>query len=84
MLCLCSKTYCFYDYNSNKYKFGSKVLNKRTLEDCGDGPMAKCRKVLDEFFEATSTNRGFRTVHHCVAAHEQTKKDRLTFIQKEP
>ena len=42
-LCLCSKTYCCYDSNSNKYKFSSKGLNKRTLEDCGDGPMAKYR-----------------------------------------
>ena len=39
MLCLCSKTYC-YDSNSNKHKFSSNGLNKRTLEDCGDGPMS--------------------------------------------
>ena len=41
MLCLCSKTYCCYDSNSNKYKFSSKGLNKRKFEDCSDGPMAK-------------------------------------------
>ena len=40
LLCLCSKTYCCYDSNSNKYKFSSKSLNKRTLEDCADGPIA--------------------------------------------
>ena len=74
MLCLCSKTYCWYDSNSNNYKFSSKGLNERTLEDCGDGPMAKYRKVLDEFINVTSTNRGFRTVHHSVATYEQTKK----------
>ena len=73
MLCLCSKTYCCFDSNSNKYKFSSKGLNKRTLEDCGDGPMAKYRKVLDEVINVTSTNRGFRTVHHNVATYEQTK-----------
>ena len=39
MLCLCSKNCCCYDCNTNKYKFLSKNLNKRTLEDCGDGPM---------------------------------------------
>ena len=44
MLCLCSKTYCCYDSKSNKYKFSSKSLSKRTLEDCGDGPMAKIEK----------------------------------------
>ena len=40
-LCICSNTYCCYDSNSNKYTFSSKNLNKRTLEDCVDGPMAK-------------------------------------------
>ena len=59
MLCLCSKTYCGYDSNSNEYIFSSKGLNKRTLENCGDGPMAKYRKVLDEFANVTSTNKGF-------------------------
>ena len=74
MLCFSRKTYCCYDSNSNNYKFSSRGLNKRTLEDCGDGPMAKYRKVLDEFINVTSTNRGFRTVHHKVATYEQTKK----------
>ena len=73
IMCLSSKTYCCYDSISNKYKFSSKGLNKRTLEDCGDGPMAKYRKVLDEFMNVTSTNRGFRTVHHSVATYERTK-----------
>ena len=82
MLCLCSKTYCCYDSNSNKYKFSSKGLNKRTLEDCGDGPMAKYRKVLDEFINVTSTNRGFRTVHHSAATYEQTKKGLSYFYPK--
>ena len=31
MLCLCSKINCYFDSKSNKYKFGSKSLNKRTL-----------------------------------------------------
>ena len=79
MLCLCSRTYCCYDSNSNKYKFSSKGLNKKTLEDCGDGPMAKYRKVLDEIINVTSTNRGFRTVHHSAATYEQTKK-RLSYV----
>ena len=74
MLRLCSKTYCCYDSMSNKYKLGSNGLIERTLEDCGDGPMAKYRKVLDEFINVTSTNRGFRTVHHSMATYEQTKK----------
>ena len=74
MLCLCSKTYCCYDSSSSKQKFSSKGLNKRTLEDCGDGHLAKYRKVLDEFINVTSTKRSFRTVYLSVATFEQSKK----------
>ena len=83
MLCLCSKTYCCCDSNSNKYKLSSKGLSKRTLEDCGDGPMAKYRKVLDELIKVTSTNRSFRFVHHSVATYEQTKKGPVLLLSKE-
>ena len=82
MLCLSSKNYCCYDSNSNKYKFSSKQSNKRTLEDWGDGPLAKYRKVLDEFINVTSTNRGFRTVHYSVATYEQTKTGLSYFYPK--
>ena len=82
MLCLCSKTYCFYDKQTNKYKFSSKGLIKRTLEDCGDGPMSKYRKVLEEAVKVTSTNRGFRRVQHSVATYEQTKKGLSYFYPK--
>ena len=44
--------------------------------------MAKYRKVLDEFFNVTSTNRGFRTARHSVAAYEQTKKGLSYFYPK--
>ena len=74
MLCLCSRTYCCYDQKSNKYKFSSKGLNERTLEDCGGGPMSKYRKVLQEAVNVTSTRRGFLTIQHSVATSEQTKK----------
>ena len=82
MLCFCSKAFCCYYSNSNKYKFSSKSLNKRTLEDYRDGPMARYRKVLDEFINVTSTNRDFRTVHHSAATHEQIKKGLLYFNLK--
>ena len=82
MLCLCSKTYCCYDPKSNKYKFSSKGLNKTTLEDCGDGPMTKYRKVLEDAVNVTSTNRGFRTMKHSVATYEQTKKGLFHFYPK--
>ena len=82
MLCLCSKTYCCYDKQTNKYKFSSKGLNKRTLEDCGDGPMSKYRKVLEEAVNIASTNRGFRAIQHSVARYEQTKKGLSYFYPK--
>ena len=41
MLCLCSKTYCCYDVTSKKPKFSSKGLNKRVLEQSGDGPLER-------------------------------------------
>ena len=81
-MCLCSKTYCCYDSISDKYKFSSKRLSRKTLEDCGDGPMAKYRKVLDEVINVTSTNREFRIVHHSVATFEQTKKGLSYFYPK--
>ena len=74
MLYLCSKTYCCYDSTSNKYKLSSNNLNKRTLEEYGDGPVAKYRKVLDELINVTSTSRSFRTVLHNAATYEQTEK----------
>ena len=59
MLCLCSKTYCCYDVTSNKPKFSSKVLDKRVLEQSGDGPLEKKRRFLNENVNVTSKNRGF-------------------------
>ena len=80
-LCLCSKTYCCCDRKSNKYRFSNKGLNTRTLEDCGDGPMSKYRKVLEEAVNVTSTNREVRTLKRSVATYEQTKKDCLISTQ---
>ena len=80
MLCLFSKTYCCF---TNKYKFSSKGLNKRTLEECGDGgPMSKYRKVLEEAVNVTSTNGEFRTIQHSVATYEQTNKGLSYFYPK--
>ena len=83
MLCLCSKTYCCYDKQTNKHKFSSQGLNKRTLEDCGDGePMSNYRKASQEAVNVTSTNRGFLTIQHSVATYEQTKKGLSYFYPK--
>ena len=40
-ICLCSKTYCCFDQSTDKIKFSSKGLNKRTLEESGTGPLEK-------------------------------------------
>ena len=83
MLCICSKTYCCYDKQTNNHKFNSRGLNKRTLEECGDGgAKSKYRKVLEEVVNVTSTNRRFRTIHHGVATYEQTKKTLSYFYPK--
>ena len=72
MLCLCSKEYCCYDVTSNKLKFSSKRLNKRALEQSGDGPLEKYRRVLNQKVNVTS-KRGFRTINHSVATYEQVR-----------
>ena len=82
MLCLCSKTYCCYDVTSNKHKFSGKGLNKRVLEQSGDGPLEKYRRVLNEKVNVTSNNRGFRTNNYSVATYEQVKKDLSYFYPK--
>ena len=46
MICLCSKTYCCFDQKTEKIKFSSKSLKKRTLEETGEGPLEKYRRVL--------------------------------------
>ena len=82
MLGLCSKAYCCYDNKSDKMKFSSKGLNKRILEESGDGPMKNYRKVFDEAINLTSINRGFRTINHMVATYEQTEKGLSFFYPK--
>ena len=74
MICLCSKTYCCFDQITDKIKFISQGLNKRTLEESGAGPLEKYRCVLDEKTNVQSTNRGFRTIQHSVCTYEQTKR----------
>ena len=68
------KTYCCYDAKSDKYKFSSKGLNKRTLEETGDGPMENYQRVIDEITNHTSINMGLRIMNHFVVTYEQTKK----------
>ena len=82
MLCLCSNTYCCYDVTSIKLKFSSKGLNKRVLEQSGDGPPEKYRRVLDEKVNVTWNKKGFRTNNHSVATYEQIKKNLSYFYPK--
>ena len=80
MLCLCSKTCCWYDTTSNNLKFSNDGLNRRILEQSGDALLEKYRKVLDERVNKTSTNTCFRTKDHAVATYEQTKGGLLYFF----
>ena len=82
MLCLFSKTYCCYDVSSEELRFSSKGLNKRVLEQSGDGPLEKYLRVLNEKVNVTSNNRGFRTNNHSVAIYEQVKKGLSYFYPK--
>ena len=82
MLCLCSKAYCCYDVTSIKPKFSSKGLNKLLMEQSGDGPLEKYRRVLNEKVNVTSNNRGFRRNNHSVATYEQVKKGLSYFYPK--
>ena len=82
MLCLCSETYCCCDVTSNKLKFSSKGLNKRVLEQSGDGPLEKYLRVLNEKVNVTSNKRGFRTNSHSVATYEQVNKGLPYFYPK--
>ena len=81
-LCLCSKSYCCYDRKNYKYILSCKGLRKRTLEDCGGGPMSKYRKVLEEAVNVTSTNSGFRRTEHSVANYEKKTKGIVLSLPK--
>ena len=80
MLCLYSKTYCCYDNKSDKFKFSSKALNKRLLEDYGEGTRTKYSRIFDYEDNVTFTNRGFGIVYHTVATYVQTKKGPRDFF----
>ena len=59
------------------------VLNKRLLEQIGDGPLETYRCVLNEKVNVTLNNRGFRTFYLCsVSTYEQVKKDLSHFYPK--
>ena len=83
MLCLCSKTYFRFDVTSNKPKFSSKGVNKRVLEQSGDGPLEKYRRVVNEKVIVILNKRGFPTNNHSAATYEQVKKIGLTFTQND-
>ena len=77
MLCLCSKTYCCYDRNSNKYKFSSKGFNKKTLDDCGDGPISKCCNVLEEAVNLLQPTEDFEQWNVALQPTNRQKRDCL-------
>ena len=82
VLCQCSKSYWCYDVTSRKFIFSSKGLNKRVLEQSGDGPPEKYRRVLNEKVNVTLNKRGFLTNNHSVATNEQVKRGLSYFYPK--
>ena len=66
LLSLCSKTYCCYDVNSNKFKIGSKGLNKRVQEQNDDGHVDFYQRLLDIKMDIMPSNRDFRTGNFTV------------------
>ena len=82
MLSLCSKTCCCCGRRRNEQKFSSESLNKRTVEDWGDGPMSKYRKVLNESRNVTLTNGWFRTDKLCLEISEQNLRKLYSFSPK--
>ena len=82
MLCLCSKIFHCHNVTSNEHKFNSKGLNKRVVEQIGDGPVEKYRRFMNEKVKVISNIRGFRTNNHSVATYEQVKKDLSYFYSK--
>ena len=81
MLCPCSKTYCCYDVTSNKNENSSKGLNKRVLEQSGDRPLEKYRRVFNEKKSHFEQQR-IPNKQSSVAAYEQVKKGLSYFCPK--
>ena len=76
-------TFCCYDSRSDKFIFKIKWLNKRTLEDTGDGTMFSEFSVLEEALILKSISRGFKSTKHLVGTHEKNKKDSVFSNRKE-
>ena len=83
ILCLCSKTNCCYDVTSKKLKFTSKGLNKRVLEQSGDGPLEKYQTVSSGKLNVTSRNRGFEQTITLLLPMNKLRKVSPTFTQNE-
>ena len=80
---LCSKTYCCFDVTSKKPTVSIKGVNKRVLEQSGDGELEKYGIVVNEKVNVTSNKKGSRTNNHSVAKYEQVKKILSYFYQSE-
>ena len=76
----CSKTYCCYDQNSIENKFNSRVLNIRSLEDCGDETKWNFWKLVIESIKVISTNRTFQTLQRNVVVYEKKQQIKLSIF----
>ena len=83
MLYFCCKIFCCHDRKSNKYKFSSKGLNKRTLADCGDGAMSNFAKLWKRQSTLLQPIEDFERFSIVLLRMNKQRNDCLTFIQKE-
>ena len=58
------------------------VMTSPLLEQSGDGPLKKYRRVLSEKVNVTSNNRGLPKNNHSVANYDQVKKGLSYFYTK--
>ena len=79
---LCKKRYYYYDVTSTEYQFSSKGLNKRVMEQSGDGPLEKYRRALNGKVNVTSNIRGLWTNNQSVSTYDQFKKNLSYFYRK--
>ena len=82
-MCLCSMPHSSHDSISNNFKFNSERVSKANFEDSGDRPIGRCRNVLDDTENLTSTSCGCGAGNHFVITYEQIKKGHSLFYPEQ-
>ena len=83
MLCLWSETYWSYDVTPNEIKFNSKSLNKRVLEQIGEGPVEKYGEAWKKKQTSFRTIEDSKQTIILLLLMNKSKQVCLTFTQTE-